>query len=124
MNWLFQKQCYGNILFKMKKLRKLLIVKSNERFDDISSSFVNFYISGIFHPFKHIFNLSLQTGSFPNGMKVARIFKNDEELLFALNSIPLRLHTVTFSSIKIKPESFIKSLGVMLDKNIAWNKHI
>ena len=120
MNWLSQKQCYGNILFKMKKLRRLLIVlKSNERFNDISSSFVNFYISGIFHPFKHIFNLSLQVGSFPNGMKIARIFKNDEELLFARNSIPLKLHTVTFSGIKVKPESFIKSLGVMLDKNIA-----
>ena len=37
-------------------------LKSNKspRFVDISSSIVNFCISGIFHPLKHIFNLSLQ----------------------------------------------------------------
>ena len=45
---------------------------------------VNFYISGIFNPLKHIFNLSLETGIFPNEMKIARvssIFKKDEEFL-------------------------------------------
>ena len=62
-------------------------LKSNKSpgFDDISSSVVNFCISGIFNPLKHIFNLSLQTGIFPNGMKILRvspIFKKDEEFLF------------------------------------------
>ena len=42
-------------------------------FDDISSSVVKFCASGIFNPLKHIFNLSLQTGIFPNGMKIARV---------------------------------------------------
>ena len=62
-------------------------LKSNKSpgFDDISSSVVNFCISGIFNPLKHIFNLSLQTGIFPNGMKIVRvspILKKDEEFLF------------------------------------------
>ena len=35
-------------------------------FDDISSSVVNFCMTGTFHPLKHIFNFSLQTGVFPN----------------------------------------------------------
>ena len=42
-------------------------------FDDISSSVVKFCASGILNPLKHIFNLSLQTGIFPNGMKIARV---------------------------------------------------
>ena len=53
--------------------------------DDISSSVVNFCISGIFNPLKHIFNLSVQTGTFSNRMKIARvspIFGKDEGLLF------------------------------------------
>ena len=50
-------------------------LKSNKSpgFDNISSSVVNFYISAIFNPLKHIFNLSLRTGIFPNGMKIARV---------------------------------------------------
>ena len=43
------------------------------RFDDTSSSVVSFCISGISHPHKHIFNLSPQTGIFPNGKKIARV---------------------------------------------------
>ena len=38
--------------------------------------------------------------------------------------ILLRLPTITFNSIEIKHESFIKFLGVIIDKNITWNKHI
>ena len=34
------------------------------------------------------------------------------------------LPTITFNSIKIKCESFIKFLGVIIDENITWNKHI
>ena len=32
--------------------------------------------------------------------------------------------TITFSSIEIKHESSAKFLGVIIDKNITWNKHI
>ena len=42
-------------------------------YDNISSSVVKFCASGILNPLKHIFNLSLQTGIFPNGMKIARV---------------------------------------------------
>ena len=42
----------------------------------------------------------------------------------ARDSVPLRLPTITFNSIEIKRESFIKFLGVIIDKNITWNKHI
>ena len=42
----------------------------------------------------------------------------------ACDSIPLRLPTVTFSSIEIKRESSVKSLGVIIDENVTWNKHI
>ena len=48
-------------------------LKSNKSagFDKISSSVVKFCASGIFNPLKLTFNLSLQTGIFPNGMKIA-----------------------------------------------------
>ena len=42
----------------------------------------------------------------------------------ARDSIPLRLTTITFNSIEIKRESFIKFLGVIIDENITWDKHI
>ena len=42
----------------------------------------------------------------------------------ALDSIPLWLPTMTFNSIKVKRESFGKFLGVIIDANITWNKHI
>ena len=50
-------------------------LKSNKSpgFDDISSFIVNFCIRDIFHPLKHIFNLSFETGVFPNVMKTARV---------------------------------------------------
>ena len=54
-------------------------------FDDISSCVVKFCASVIFNPLKYIFNLSLQTGIFPNEMKIARVsptFKKGEELFF------------------------------------------
>ena len=62
-------------------------LKSNKSpgFDEISSSIVTSCSASIFSPLKHIFNLSLQKGIFPNSMKVARvspIFKKDEEFLF------------------------------------------
>ena len=41
----------------------------------------------------------------------------------ACDSIPLRLPTITFNSIEIKRES-AKFLGVIIDENITWNKHI
>ena len=37
----------------------------------------------------------------------------------ARDSIPLRLPTITFNSIEIKRESFIKFLGVINDENIT-----
>ena len=43
--------------------------------------------------------------------------------LSACDSIPLRLPTITFNSIEIKRES-AKFLGVIIDENITWNKHI
>ena len=42
----------------------------------------------------------------------------------AFDSIPLRLSTTTFSSIEIKRESSVKFIGVIIDENITWNKHI
>ena len=41
-------------------------LKSNEspEFDDISTSIVNFCMSGFFHSLKHICSISLQTGVF------------------------------------------------------------
>ena len=44
--------------------------------------------------------------------------------LRASYSIPLRLPTITFNSIEIKRGSSAKSLGVITDENITWNKHI
>ena len=42
----------------------------------------------------------------------------------ACDSIPLRLPTITFNNIEIKRESSVKFLGVIIDENITWNKHI
>ena len=42
----------------------------------------------------------------------------------ACDSIPLSLPTITFSSIEVKCESSVKFLGVIIDENITWNKHI
>ena len=39
------------------------------------------------------------------------------------DSISLRLPTITFNSMEMKCEFFIRFLGV-IDKNITWNKHI
>ena len=39
-------------------------------------------------------------------------------------SIPLRLSTITFNSIKIKHESFIEFLAVIIDENNTWKKYI
>ena len=50
-------------------------LKSNKSpgLDDIPSPIINFCISDAFHPVNRIFNLSLQTGIFPNGMKTAQL---------------------------------------------------
>ena len=40
------------------------------------------------------------------------------------DSIPLRLPTITFNNIEIKHESSVKFLGVIINENITWNKHI
>ena len=40
------------------------------------------------------------------------------------DSIPLRLPTITFNSIKIKRESSVKFVRVIIDENTIWNKHI
>ena len=42
----------------------------------------------------------------------------------ACDSIPLSLPTITFNNIKIKRESSVKFLGVIINENITWNKHI
>ena len=59
--------------------------------------------------------LSLNTG------KTKYLFFHKQS---ARNSIPLRLPTITFNSTKIKRESFIKFLGVVIGEDITWNKHI
>ena len=40
------------------------------------------------------------------------------------DSIALRLPSINFNSIDRKGESLIKFLGVVIDENITWNKHI
>ena len=42
----------------------------------------------------------------------------------ACDSIPLRLATITFNKIKIKRESSVKFLGVLIYEKITRNKHI
>ena len=42
----------------------------------------------------------------------------------ARNSILLRLTPITFNSIKIKCEFFIKLLRVIIDENVIYKKHI
>ena len=42
----------------------------------------------------------------------------------ACDSTPLRLPTITFNSIEIKGKSCVEFLGVIIDENITWNKHI
>ena len=42
----------------------------------------------------------------------------------ACDSIPLRLPTMTFNNIKIKRESSVKFLGILIDEKITRNKHI
>ena len=56
-----------------------------------------------------------------NAVKTKYLFFHKQS---ARDSIPLRLPTVTFNSIEIKRESFTKFLGVIIDENIAWDKHI
>ena len=58
---------------------------------EFNKTVVNFCISGIFHPRKHILNLSLKIGIFPNGKKTARglsIFKKDAKF-FCTNHRPI-----------------------------------
>ena len=54
-------------------------------FDDISSDVVKFVFDALVQPIKHIFDLSLTTGIFPDKLKVAKItpiFKSgDKELV-------------------------------------------
>ena len=61
-----------------------------------------------------------QTNSL-NAAKAKYLFFHEQS---ARDSIPLRLPTITFNTIEIKRESFIKFLGVIIDENITWDKHI
>ena len=63
----------------------------------------------------------LMSGLSLNAGKTKYLFFHKQSVL---DSIPLRLPTITFNSIEIKSASFIKFLGVIIDENIAWNKHI
>ena len=42
-------------------------------FDQILSFVVKFCSGGIIHPLEHISNISMQTDTFPNSVKVARV---------------------------------------------------
>ena len=63
----------------------------------------------------------LMSGLSLNAGKTKYLFFHKQSVL---DSIPLRLTTITFNSIEIKSASFIKFLGVIIDENITWNKHI
>ena len=38
--------------------------------------------------------------------------------------LPLQLPAMTFNSIEIKRENYIKFLGVIIDENLTWKNHI
>ena len=47
--------------------------KSKDHDDDIDMCLVKKLITYLVIPLEHIFNISLQTGVFPDGMKIARV---------------------------------------------------
>ena len=63
---------------------KSLKPNKSPRYDNISSNVVNETSDIFFTPLKHIFNLSLQQGIFPESLKIAKVspvYKKDEEFL-------------------------------------------
>ena len=65
---------------------KSLKPNKSPRYDNISSNVVNETSDIFFTPLKHIFNLSLQQGIFPENLKIAKVspvYKKDEEFLLA-----------------------------------------
>ena len=59
------------------------MLKSNKSpgFDEISSEVIKFVFDALIEPIRHIFDLSLRKGVFPDKLKIARItpiFKSGE----------------------------------------------
>ena len=93
-------------------------------FDDISLSVVKFCGSGIFNPLKHIFNPSLQTGIFPNGMKFARVspvFKKGEGFCFT-NYRPISV-LPCFSKL-LERIMYNRLYKHLLQNNLFYEKHL
>ena len=69
---------------ELKKALRSLKPNKSPRYDNISSNVVNETSDIFFTPLKHIFNLSLPQGIFPENLKIAKvsqIYKKDEEYL-------------------------------------------
>ena len=81
-----------------------MILKKSTGHDGINNLLIKNIIRQIANPLKHIFNLSLSTGSVPSNMKIAKvipIFKKDDDKL--INNY--------------RPISLLTSLSKVLEKN-------
>ena len=81
--------------------------KKSKGYDNLSMSIVKFIIPTILQPLKHIFNMSLETGIFPDYLKIAKI-------------IPIHKSTEfnNYRPISILPQ-FSKILEKLMYKRVA-----
>ena len=67
------------------KITNKLKMKSSQGFDNISTKLLKFTIDEILIPLTHIINLSMQSGTVPEKMKIAKIipiYKSGEKDIF------------------------------------------
>ena len=99
-------------------------LKSNKSpgFDDISSEVIKFVFDALIEPIRHIFDLSLTKGVFPDKLKIARItpiFKSGERELVS-NYRPISVLTC-FSKI-LERIMYNRLYSFIVENNVLYNK--
>ena len=111
----------------------LLKINKSTGYDDISFNVVKKCFGVLHKPLLHIFNLSLQTGIFPDKLKIARVtplFKGSENyelgnyrpisVLPCFSKILEKLSIIAFTSILLTITCFTKS-SLVFRKDIPLN---
>ena len=105
-------------------LKAFASLKSNKSpgLDDIFSNVIKFVVGALVRPIKHIFNLSLEKGIFPDNLKIARItpiFKSGNEE-FVNNYRPISV-LPCFSKV-LERVMYNRLYTFLIENNILYDK--
>lgn len=124
---------YSNLLLgqpqyirRQTEIRKLLL-GSTPGYDDFCVSILKYNIDSLINPLKHIINLSISTGTFPDKLKIAKAIPlHKADIKSNLNNRPISLLSVVSKvlekCVNIQSQTYLEDNELLAEQQFGFSK--